>query len=216
MPWNMYFFYPKWTGLPSNSDCKESGAFILVVSDWKLFHVSAALCLWFRLPTWPSCMHCISDTDAVFGHSAVEPTAIPPPPPPIWVRFISRPNEIIRLGSVLLSATRGFPIKAGHNVVRRQQKRVRELEGDLRLQVAARHFYTSYLQNPRYPLVFRCETDCWLPMTRKMISLAALCRWNGSGAAHAGLLMSVLHVRPCESDRGGGVRRNLLLNEPTG
>lgn len=143
-------FNPKWTGFPSKSDSKERRAFILVVSDRKLFHLSAALCLWLRLPTWPPCMQCISDTDAVFGHSAVEPTAIPPrlPPPLIRVRFILRPNEIIRPGRVLPSATRGFPFKAGHNVVRRQQKRVREPEGDSSLQVAARDFYTSYLKNP--------------------------------------------------------------------
>lgn len=139
----------------------QTRAIILVVNDRKLSPFSAALWLWFHLPTWPPCMQCISDTDAVFDHSAVEANTNFLPHP-IRVRLISRPNKIIRPGRVLPSATRGFPSKAGHNAVRRQQKRVREPEGDSRLQVAARDFFfTRLIWGKKSVRCSQCESIHW-------------------------------------------------------
>lgn len=100
-----------------------------------------------RSPTWPSCMHCIPDTDAVCTALFLQhkQTATPDlfglnPAVPRFQPELTHPSR--RALSLILRG--GVPFfKAGHNAVRRQQKRVRsEPEGDSRLQVAAACTFT--------------------------------------------------------------------------
>lgn len=112
-------------------------------------------------------MHCIPDTDAVHGYSAVETAAtgsffIPRP------RFQPTPDRNNHQRQGVIFYPGGFPFKAGRDAVRRQQKRVRVSQRatqGFRLLVVLLHpvsrWHRGYISRSQ-PVVTCRETGCTL------------------------------------------------------
>ena len=102
---------------------------------------------------------------------------------------------------------RGLPFKAGHNAVRRQQKRVRvsqRASQGFRVLVVLLH-PLSRKATGTHRLVSACHVAGTPAVHYDAVSLLDI-----MSSVHIGLVMSVLHARPCE-EGGPGVETSVRV-----